>query len=112
VHELLHFFRHTLTFTGVLTKPDRLSSGEHAEVWKRVLEGKEFCKGHGYFVVKQPSQAELYNGMTHAEARAHEQEYFESDHWIKRFPGFEDRLGTRKLQEALADKLAALILSR
>jgi hypothetical protein len=96
----------------VLTKPDRLSNGERGHVWTKVLEGHSFVKGHGYFVVKQPNQAELNNGMTHAEARIHEHDYFESIHWTRRFPAFSDRLGTRKLQAALADKLAALILRR
>jgi hypothetical protein len=97
---------------GVLTKPDRLSKGERGDVWTKVLQGRAFVKGHGYFVVKQPSQAEITRGMTHAQARIQEQDYFASECWIERFPGFEERLGTRKLQAALADKLAALILSR
>jgi hypothetical protein len=99
-------------FVGVLTKPDRLSSGERGLVWKKVLSGRAFVKGHGYFVVKQPDQAELDNGTTHAQARKQEQDYFKSIEWTGRFPGFEDRLGTRKLQAALANKLHALILRR
>jgi hypothetical protein len=97
---------------GVLTKPDRLSNGERGDIWKKVLQGHAFVKGHGYYVVRQPSQAEITRGMSHAEARIQEQDYFESESWNNRFFGFEERLGTRRLQVALADKLAALILGR
>jgi hypothetical protein len=112
IYEPFTFFKRDLINAGVLTKPDRLSSGERGHVWKKVLEGRAFVKGHGYFVVKQPDQAELDSGVSHAQARVQEQEYFDSLNWTTRFPGFVDRLGTRKLQSALADKLAALILHR
>ncbi|KAE9990102.1 hypothetical protein EG327_001875 [Venturia inaequalis] len=95
---------------GVLTKPDRLQSDDRVEVWLEVLRGEAFAKGHGYFVVKQPSQQELKKGITHAEAREQEALFFNSEVWTSRFAGFEDRLGTSKLQEVLSEKLASLIL--
>lgn len=63
---------------GVLTKPDRLQSNDRVDVWKSVLQGQKFCKGHGYFVVKQPSQAELESGITHEKARMVEDELVSS----------------------------------
>jgi hypothetical protein len=60
---------------GVLTKPDRLQSSDRVDVWKSVLKGQNFRKGHGYFVVKQPGQAELKDRITHTEARALEDKY-------------------------------------
>jgi hypothetical protein len=77
-----------------------------------VLEGTAFKKGHGYYVVKQPSKLDLDRGISHTEARVSEEQFFASNSWTARFPGFEDQLGTRKLQLALASKLAALIINR
>lgn len=59
---------------GVLTKPDRLQSNDRVDIWKSVLQGQKFRKGHGYFVVKQPSQGELESGITHEKARMVEEE--------------------------------------
>ncbi|QDS72112.1 hypothetical protein FKW77_003694 [Venturia effusa] len=95
---------------GVLTKPDRLQSDDRAEGWLEVLRGEAFAKGHGYFVVKQPSQHELKKGVTHAEAREQEAMFFKSLDWTSRFAGFEDRLGTERLQEVLSEKLYTLNL--
>lgn len=95
---------------GVLTKPDRLQSDDRVEGWLEVLRGEAFAKGHGYYVVKQPSQQDLNSGITHAEARQKESEFFESEGWKNRFAGFQDRLGTGRLRDVLSGKLAALSL--
>jgi hypothetical protein len=95
---------------GVLTKPDRLQNDDHVNNWLEVLRGKTFSKGHGYYVVKQPSQQDLSKGISHAEARAQEDAFFKSEFWTNRFHGFEDRLGTSRLQQVLSNELAKLIL--
>lgn len=98
---------------GVLTKPDRLPSDEPGAIWNKVLAGQAFQKGHGYFVVKQPIQRDLDRGITHEQARLAEDQFFQSNpDWTRRFRNFEDRLGTRKLQVALSQKLATLIVDR
>lgn len=95
---------------GVLTKPDRLQNDDRVEGWIEVLRGEAFVKGHGYYVVKQPSQQDLKSGITHAQARTQETLFFASEGWTSRFSGFEDRLGTAKLQEVLSEKLESLII--
>jgi hypothetical protein len=95
---------------GVLTKPDRLQSDDRVDNWVEVLRGEAFAKGHGYYVVKQPSQNDLKKGMAHAEARAQEEAFFASEFWTSRFEGFEALQGTSKLQKVLSQKLASLIL--
>jgi hypothetical protein len=95
---------------GVLTKPDRLQSDDRVDNWIEVLRGEAFAKGHGYFVVKQPSQQDLKKGMSHADARTQEEAFFQSEFWTSRFQGFKDRLGTSNLQQVLSQKLAFLIL--
>ncbi|KAF2397000.1 P-loop containing nucleoside triphosphate hydrolase protein [Trichodelitschia bisporula] len=96
---------------GVLTKPNRLPHDARADVWARVLQGKEFVKKHGYYAVKQPTQAELERGISHAEARDLEMKFFESPQWTSCFRGAGDRVGTGKLQMVLSEKLAQLILN-
>lgn len=95
---------------GVLTKPDRLPGNDRLAHWNGVLRGDVFRLGHGYFVTRQPSQAELEAGVTHAQARELEQKFFESPLWTSQFHGFEERLGTRKLQQFLSNLLARLIV--
>jgi hypothetical protein len=50
-----------------------------------VLQGQNFRKGHGYFVVKQPSQEELENDISHAEARTLEEKYVGLSSYLSRF---------------------------
>ena len=95
---------------GVLTKPDRFPGNDRVEHWNSVLRGDVFKLGHGYFVTRQPSQTELKAGVTHAQARELEQQFFESPFWTSQFRGFEDRQGTSKLQRFLSDLLARLIV--
>ena len=95
---------------GVLTKPDRRSDNDRVEHWISVLRGETFTLGHGYFVTRQPSQTELKDGITHAQARELEQRFFESNFWTSRFHGFEERQGTLKLQQFLSNLLAQLIV--
>ncbi len=94
---------------GVITKPDCLTDGPGPD-WNRVLRGDTFQLGHGYFVTRQPSQTELKAGVTHAQARELEQQFFESHSWTSKFRGFEDRQGTLKLQQYLSNQLAQLIV--
>ena len=96
---------------GVITKPDRLPGNDRVQHWNNVLRGEVFKLGHGYFVTKQPSQVELDAGITHADAREAENAFFASFDWVKKFSGFDDRLGTEKLQHFLSDLLAKLILT-
>ena len=96
---------------GVITKPDRLPGNDRVPHWNKVLRGDIFKQGHGYFVTKQPSQVELDAGITHADARDAEKAFFASSDWVQKFSGFDDRLGTEKLQHFLSDLLAKLILT-
>jgi hypothetical protein len=96
---------------GLLTKPDRLVADSIGQ-WRRVLNGEHFPLGHGYYVTKQPSQAELVQASTHETARALENDFFQKSHtWKSEFADFANRFGTYCLQHSLSDKLAVLILT-
>ncbi|KAK8177923.1 P-loop containing nucleoside triphosphate hydrolase protein [Phyllosticta citrichinensis] len=96
---------------GILTKPDRLPEGEELDRWRRILDGKLFACGHGFHVVKNPSQAELGREIDHATARLREKAFFEENEpWKTDFAMFQERFGTEKLQERLSTMLAQQIL--
>ena len=85
-----------LTYIGVLTKPDRLPVGSRAEKMKAVLNGDRFTLGHGYFVVKNPSQDDIDRGLTHRDARMEERQFFErTEPWATTFRDYQVRLGRR-----------------
>ncbi|KAF4312831.1 hypothetical protein GTA08_BOTSDO12006 [Botryosphaeria dothidea] len=96
---------------GILTKPDRLPRGDPVDRWEGILRGEAFRLGHGYHVVRNPSQADLDSGMDHAGARKMEAEWFRGmKPWCDRFLEFNDRFGTEKLQDKLSQMLAIQIL--
>ncbi|OMP86625.1 Interferon-induced GTP-binding protein Mx [Diplodia seriata] len=96
---------------GILTKPDRLPRGDPVDRWEGILQGDAFQLGHGYHVVKNPSQAELDSGIDHAGAREMEKNWFKGmKPWADRFLPFSDRFGTEKLQDKLSQMLAIQIL--
>ncbi|EKG12798.1 hypothetical protein MPH_10041 [Macrophomina phaseolina MS6] len=96
---------------GILTKPDRLPRGDPVDRWESILRCDAFQLGHGYHVVRNPSQAELDSGMDHSAARRMEANYFRGiKPWCDRFLEFSDRFGTEKLQDKLSQMLAIQIL--
>jgi hypothetical protein len=92
---------------GVLTKPDK--SAEVSEELRDVLNGSEFPLGHGYFVVRNLSQPEIDQGLTHHDARQRERHFFSKAPWTTDFQRYESRFGTPNLQTFLSKKLAALV---
>ncbi|KAF3903239.1 Dynamin-1 [Dactylellina cionopaga] len=97
---------------GALTKPDTVMDEEHDQ-WVRILQGKEHRLPHGYFVTKQPNQAQLSARVSHTEARKLEDIFFENvDPWNSELSGLKHRFGTLNLQRYLSKELAGLIRQR
>jgi Dynamin central region/Dynamin family len=94
---------------GVLTKPDRRPCDGDISKYRGVLENRMFQKKHGYFVTRQPAQSEIH-ALDYEGARGMEDKFFRSSEWMRDFPGFEDKVGTRNIRSALSNKLRALIL--
>lgn len=65
---------------GVLTKPDTLTSGatRSKELWLDILEGRDMRHPLrlGYFCTRQPDEDERRAGITNAQARRAEAEFF------------------------------------
>jgi hypothetical protein len=73
---------------------------------------KEFFK-HGWYCVKQPTTAELLEGITWEQARQNECEFFQrTAPWSNVEFDLKERLGTEKLSAALGQKLFDLIVKR
>lgn len=88
---------------GVLTKPDRIEKGCH-EQFLQVLRGEKFLLRLGYFVVKNPDQAELDAGLSPAAARQREMEYFSNTSpWnqMKKTCGTPGKFGGKALMDFL-----------
>ena len=99
-------------FTGALTKPDTVCPGEFKQ-WIEILRGKAHKLKHGYFVTKQPSQDQLIKGITHAEARRDESEFFaKNEPWATELSDMSHRFGTVSLTKFLAQKLGETIRLR
>lgn len=95
---------------GVITKPDRAMTDRANDDWRLVLSGKKYAFGHGYFATLQPSQTRLQEGITHREAREEEKKFFESNNWLSRFPGTQDKVGTGRLSAKLSSMLVESIV--
>ncbi|CAK48306.1 uncharacterized protein An11g02390 [Aspergillus niger] len=86
---------------GVLTKPDRVQTGESFAQWVEILEGDKFSLGHGYFVVRNnPDPA-----VEHYVAREEEDAFFASPPWATDLALYQEKFGTRRLQTALSSLL-------
>ncbi|KAL8904890.1 MAG: hypothetical protein Q9171_006880 [Xanthocarpia ochracea] len=86
---------------GVLTKPDRVQSGEGMAQWIDILDGKKFKIGHGYFVVKNNPNPDVSNVV----ARQEEDGFFSQEPWVGTLSAHGDRFGTLKLSAKLSKLL-------
>lgn len=93
---------------GVLTKPDLLNRSRVEHV-SRILSGKVFKLGNGWFVTKNLSQEELDRSMTHTEARDLEKRFFEGDPWSSSLANHQASFGTRQLQDTISSLLVSHI---
>ncbi|KXZ52299.1 hypothetical protein GPECTOR_10g931 [Gonium pectorale] len=107
---------------GIITKPDTLAADAHIANRKLVdlvcgrHEGAGQGEGYmhlGYYVVKNPSQEQLQEGISFAGARKAEESYFTSSpHWaaaVATSQHLRARLGTRNLRTGLSSLLVERI---
>lgn len=101
-----------LLSVGVLTKPDRIPTGE-AEQWTRYIRNEKRPLENGWFSVKRPESQAIKNGITWEEACREENDYFTSTSpWSMLEFEHRQRLGTTNLTEKLSHLLCALIAKR
>ncbi|KAL1690988.1 P-loop containing nucleoside triphosphate hydrolase protein [Schizophyllum commune] len=97
---------------GVLTKPDRIPSGEEHH-WISFIKNEKEPLEHNWFSVKQPSSHELKQGITWAEARQSENNFFSSTPpWSEMDAMYQKYLRTTNLIKRLSDILSDLVAKR
>ncbi|KAJ7587575.1 P-loop containing nucleoside triphosphate hydrolase protein [Mycena floridula] len=97
---------------GVLTKPDRIPSGDE-ETWLSLIRNEEEPLENNWFCVKQPSSSDLKQGITWEQARSQENSFFLSTSpWNKLDPMYQKYLRTSNLLLRLSKVLSDLIAKR
>ncbi|KAH9965472.1 P-loop containing nucleoside triphosphate hydrolase protein [Russula dissimulans] len=106
---------HGLRTIGVLTKPDRIPTGEEGS-WIRMIQGQHDDDEHNgieYFSVKNPDSQDIKQGISYEEARKKETEFFSTkEPWSTLEWLHQRRLGTQKLVRRLSEALPNLIAKR
>ena len=101
-------------YPGVLTKPDRIPTGEE-DGWIKMIQGHDDDEEGEieYFSVKNPDSQDIKNGITYEQARQKEAEFFSTRApWSSLDWPYQQRLGTEKLTRCLGQALADLISKR
>jgi hypothetical protein len=97
---------------AVLTKPDRIATGEHSG-WLGLLSNTQEHYRHGWHCVKQSDQQQLESHISWQDARENELAFFEQNEpWNTLDHNLKSRLGTQFLTEALGITLFQLIVRR
>ena len=97
---------------GVLTKPDRIPTGEEATWISKIQSGGE-GGGIEYYSVKNPDSQDIRNGITYEQAREREADFFSTRApWSNLEWLYQRRLGTDKLTRRLGQVLSNLISKR
>ncbi|KAG5651890.1 hypothetical protein H0H81_007047 [Sphagnurus paluster] len=102
----------TVACESVLTKPDRIPTGEEPN-WISLIRNEKEPLENGWYCVKQPSSAQINAGITWAGARKSETEFFASTaSWSELDSIYHKYLGTGNLVERLSTILSDLISKR
>ncbi|RXW23695.1 hypothetical protein EST38_g2159 [Candolleomyces aberdarensis] len=97
---------------GVLTKPDRIPTGEE-KGWIDFIRNEREPLENNWYCVKQPSSSDLKQKITWHGARQREEEYFAgTSPWSELDPIFHKYLRTRNLVDRLSSVLSDLIAKR
>ncbi|KAF5374644.1 hypothetical protein D9615_008939 [Tricholomella constricta] len=97
---------------GVLTKPDRIPPGEEHN-WISLIRNERESLDNGWYCVKQPGSDQLKKGITWAQARKREDEFFASTAaWSELDSMYHKYLRTGNLVDRLSSILSDLISKR
>jgi hypothetical protein len=98
--------------TGVLTKPDRIPAGDE-ETWLSLIRNERESLENNWYCVKQPGPTDLQGGITWADARKRENEFFSTmQPWNELDEIYQKYLRTGNLVERLSSILSDLISKR
>ena len=97
---------------GVLTKPDRIPSGETGN-WLSFIRNEKEQLANGWYAVKQPGSQAIEQGITWEQAREQEDIFFATESgWCDLDPIYKKYLRTSNLVSRLSEILSDLISKR
>ncbi|RHZ51201.1 hypothetical protein CDV55_100581, partial [Aspergillus turcosus] len=99
-----HYDKAGLRTVGIITKPDLINAGTESRVARLAKNLDSTRLNLGFFVVKNPSPAQLEKGITHSERRKLELEFFSTGPW-KGQSIDPSRIGVDNLRTFLQDLL-------
>jgi hypothetical protein len=98
--------------SGVLTKPDRIPTGEE-HGWIRFIRNEREALDNNWYCVKQPSSNDIKQNITWTEARKREDDFFTlTAPWSELDTMYHKYLRTRNLVGRLSSVLSDLISKR
>ncbi|TFK21930.1 hypothetical protein FA15DRAFT_644882 [Coprinopsis marcescibilis] len=97
---------------GVLTKPDRIPTGEESN-WLPFIRNEKESLENNWYCVKQPSSSDLKNNITWEGARRREDEFFSmTSPWCELEAYYQKYMRTSNLVDRLSSILSDLIAKR
>ncbi|TFK33506.1 hypothetical protein BDQ12DRAFT_715805 [Crucibulum laeve] len=97
---------------GVLTKPDRIPTGEESS-WLPFIHNEKESLENNWYCVKQPGSSDIKQGITWAQARSREDEFFSmTPPWSELDGIYQKYLRTSNLVDRLSSILSDLISKR
>ena len=109
---ILSRFYFIIRIVGVLTKPDRIPSGEEKN-WLPFIRNEKETLENNWYCVKQPSSSDIKQGITWAQARRREEEFFATtEPWSDLDAVYQKYLGTSNVVDRLSSILSDLISKR
>ena len=97
---------------GVLTKPDRIPTGEETN-WIPFIRNEKETLENNWYCVKQPSSSDIKLGITWSQARQREQDFFAmTPPWSELDAVYQKYLKTSNLVDRLSSILSDLISKR
>ncbi|KAI9096930.1 P-loop containing nucleoside triphosphate hydrolase protein [Phlyctochytrium arcticum] len=107
VHMAKEVDPHGMRTLGVLTKPDTVEAGTH-DRWLQIMLGQAYHLKLGYWMIKNPTKADLDHGVSFDEARKMEESFFANQAPWSNIRRQLDRFGIDSLRRELSRQLTML----
>ncbi|TPX71072.1 hypothetical protein SpCBS45565_g01349 [Spizellomyces sp. 'palustris'] len=107
VHMAKEVDPHGMRTLGVLTKPDTIEAGTH-DRWLQIMLGHQYALKLGYWMIKNPTKADLDKGITFEDARQLEEAFFSGQLPWSTIRRQLDRFGIDSLRRELSRQLTML----
>ncbi|KAI8915267.1 P-loop containing nucleoside triphosphate hydrolase protein [Powellomyces hirtus] len=107
VHMAKEVDPHGIRTLGVLTKPDTIEAGTH-DRWLQIMLGHQYALKLGYWMIKNPTKADLDKNISFEDARQMEEAFFSGQTPWSNIRGQLDRFGVDSLRRELSRQLTML----